>query len=76
MEKVTDQIVWGLLNDTDNKSGIAWKNEDPSLEWMLQWLETNPDSEDDDDKPEGDGKFEDGDAEINVVVDEKTGKLE
>jgi hypothetical protein len=45
IEKVTSQKVWDLLDSQDNDSQIAWKNEDPDLPKILQWIKDHPQKE-------------------------------
>jgi len=43
MEKITDESAWHLVDDQDTLSGIAWRNEDPTLAGIEKWLEEHPD---------------------------------
>jgi hypothetical protein len=43
--KVTSRRVWNLLDSQDNDSQIAWKNEDPDLPKILQWIKDHPQKE-------------------------------
>jgi hypothetical protein len=44
MEIVTDEKAWQSLYDLDVLSGDAWKNEDPTLAQILQWIESQTDN--------------------------------
>jgi hypothetical protein len=43
MDKITDEAVYLALYDQDTLSGIAWRDDDPTLEHMLRWIDEHPD---------------------------------
>jgi len=43
MEVVTNDNAWQALKTLDDLSGDAWRNEDPSLDQILKWIEDNTD---------------------------------
>ncbi|KIM35087.1 hypothetical protein M413DRAFT_32796 [Hebeloma cylindrosporum] len=72
MSAITSKTIWDSLDTQDNDSKVAWKDEDPNLARILQWITDHPQGK----EKNGDDKKEKETPKIEETKDDRTIRME